>query len=62
MGVEGHGAGRRAEELGLSRTTFVLSLLCLTPPREGILSDFGSEAQEHLGLRQEGQEGCHSSV
>lgn len=44
------GAGRSAEELGLSRTTFIPSLLCLSPPREGILSDFGSEAHEHLAF------------
>ena len=40
-------AGRRAEELGLLRTTFIPSLLCLTPPKEGILSDFDSEVHEH---------------
>ena len=43
-------AGRSAEELGLWRTNFIPSVLCLTPPREGILSDFGSEAHEHLAF------------
>ena len=43
-------AGRRAEELGLLRTTFIPSLLCLTPLKEGILSDFDSDCPIHLNF------------